>query len=129
MARTIKLYKLPDEPLTPGLRPLVRTDVPQVPPSGLERQCRAWQLQELLWDVVWGCLWCGVHLVGAPIAMSALCRQQRFAGESGHSCGTTGHVCRLSNGSAVANVAGWHPWVAAGSYMPTACRMAAAVET
>ena len=30
MARTLKLYKLPDTPLTPGLRPLVRTDVPHV---------------------------------------------------------------------------------------------------
>ncbi|GAX73599.1 hypothetical protein CEUSTIGMA_g1050.t1 [Chlamydomonas eustigma] len=30
MARTIKLYKLPDEPLTPGLRPIKQEDVPQV---------------------------------------------------------------------------------------------------
>mmetsp|Transcript_3283 Transcript_3283/g.8590 ORF Transcript_3283/g.8590 Transcript_3283/m.8590 type:complete len:413 (-) Transcript_3283:228-1466(-) len=30
MARTIKLYKLPDTPATPGLRPMVEADVPQV---------------------------------------------------------------------------------------------------
>lgn len=30
MARTIKLYKLPDVPATPGLRPMVEADVPQV---------------------------------------------------------------------------------------------------
>lgn len=31
MARTIKLYKLPDKPETPGLRPMEEKDVPQVP--------------------------------------------------------------------------------------------------
>ncbi|DBB08722.1 hypothetical protein WJX82_007365 [Trebouxia sp. C0006] len=30
MARTIKLYKLPDKPKTPGIRPLEKRDVPQV---------------------------------------------------------------------------------------------------
>ncbi|CAB3402104.1 unnamed protein product [Caenorhabditis bovis] len=30
MARTIKLYKLPDEPMTPGLRKMVESDVPIV---------------------------------------------------------------------------------------------------
>ena len=30
MARTIKLYKLPDETSTPGLRPMRPEDVPQV---------------------------------------------------------------------------------------------------
>ncbi|KAI8492077.1 glycylpeptide N-tetradecanoyltransferase [Branchiostoma belcheri] len=30
MQRTIKLYKLPDEPKTPGLRPMVKSDIPQV---------------------------------------------------------------------------------------------------
>jgi len=30
MARTIKLYKLPDDPATPGLRPMELRDVPQV---------------------------------------------------------------------------------------------------
>jgi hypothetical protein len=30
MARTIKFYKLPEEPLTPGLRPMEPKDVPQV---------------------------------------------------------------------------------------------------
>jgi glycylpeptide N-tetradecanoyltransferase len=30
MARTIKLYKLPDLPVTPGIRPLEPKDVPQV---------------------------------------------------------------------------------------------------
>ena len=29
MARTIKLYKLPDKPRTPGIRPLEKRDVPQ----------------------------------------------------------------------------------------------------
>lgn len=29
MARTMKLYKLPDQPLTPGLRPMTRDDVPE----------------------------------------------------------------------------------------------------
>lgn len=30
MARTLKLYKLPDAPVTPGLRPMTAADVPQV---------------------------------------------------------------------------------------------------
>lgn len=30
MARLIKLYKLPEEPLTPGIRPLTKKDIPQV---------------------------------------------------------------------------------------------------
>lgn len=30
MARTIKLYKQPDQPATPGLRPMEDRDVPQV---------------------------------------------------------------------------------------------------
>ena len=30
MARTIKFYKLPEEPLTPGLRPMETRDIPQV---------------------------------------------------------------------------------------------------
>ena len=39
MARTLKLYKLPEHPLTPGLRPLVRTDVPQVHLASLVLVC------------------------------------------------------------------------------------------
>jgi glycylpeptide N-tetradecanoyltransferase len=30
MARTIKFYKLPDQPVTPGIRPMEPSDVPQV---------------------------------------------------------------------------------------------------
>ena len=30
MARTIRLYRLPAEPSTPGLRPMVASDVPEV---------------------------------------------------------------------------------------------------
>ncbi len=30
LARTLKLFKLPEEPQTPGLRPLTKQDVPQV---------------------------------------------------------------------------------------------------
>lgn len=30
MARTLKLYKLPDQPVTPGLRQMQPKDVPQV---------------------------------------------------------------------------------------------------
>lgn len=33
LARTLKLFKLPEEPQTPGLRPLTPQDVPQVRPS------------------------------------------------------------------------------------------------
>ena len=29
MARTIKLFKLPAEPVTPGLRPMEQRDIPQ----------------------------------------------------------------------------------------------------
>ena len=32
LARTLKLFKLPEEPQTPGLRPLTKQDVPQVLP-------------------------------------------------------------------------------------------------
>ena len=39
MARTIKLYKLPDETSTPGLRPMRPEDVPQV---------------RRVWGVQWG---------------------------------------------------------------------------
>ena len=30
MARTLKLYKLPEQTQTPGLRPLTKADIPQV---------------------------------------------------------------------------------------------------
>ena len=35
LARTLKLFKLPDQPQTPGLRPLTSEDVPQVPSFSL----------------------------------------------------------------------------------------------
>ncbi len=39
MARTIKLYKLPDEGQTPGLRPMTPEDVPQVRDHDLFVHC------------------------------------------------------------------------------------------
>lgn len=38
MARTVKLYKLDEKPATPGLRPMVKADVPEVsaPPKLLQ---------------------------------------------------------------------------------------------
>ncbi len=48
MARTIKLFKLPAEPVTPGLRPMEQRDIPQARPAaaalsahGAARACRA----------------------------------------------------------------------------------------
>ncbi len=35
MARTIKLFKLPAEPVTPGLRPMERRDIPQARPAAV----------------------------------------------------------------------------------------------
>jgi glycylpeptide N-tetradecanoyltransferase len=35
LPRTMKLYKLPEQPLTAGLRPLTKADVPQVSHSRL----------------------------------------------------------------------------------------------
>ena len=46
MARTIKLYKLPDKPKTPGIRPLEKRDVPQVcaPPYKQSGAAHAWSI-------------------------------------------------------------------------------------
>lgn len=41
MARTIKLYKLADQPKTPGIRPLEKRDVPQVCASPYKQAFRA----------------------------------------------------------------------------------------
>ena len=37
MGRTIKLYKLPEQPQTAGLRPFTHTDVPQVRPASQQQ--------------------------------------------------------------------------------------------
>lgn len=39
MARTLKLYKLPDQPVTPGLRQMQPKDVPQVGWVGTYKVC------------------------------------------------------------------------------------------
>lgn len=63
MARTIKLYKLPDMPRTPGIRPLEKRDVPQVCASPYKQAGSAHA-----WRVASFCLHCvstGCHCVQA----------------------------------------------------------------
>lgn len=38
MARTLKLFKLPETTQTPGLRPLTKADIPQVLPLDMAEQ-------------------------------------------------------------------------------------------